>query len=113
MRSSQDEYEDTDYERLTVHPELKVSLQYLLMRMAMGVQDATSDSALQDGSTTSAYTYVWHLSQAHLLHGVWDLEVFRSTHLKPYLSMSSAFAEEYAAASEGSTRVRGAGSRSS
>jgi len=83
------------------------------MRMATEVQDTTTDRAVQDGSTTSAYTYVWHHSQAHLLHGVWDLEEFRSTHLKPYLRMSSAFAEEYAAASEGSTRVGGAGSRSS
>jgi len=77
------------------------------------VQDATTDCGSQDGSTTSAYTYVWHHSQAHLLHGVWDLDEFRTMHLKPYLSMSSAFAEEYAAASEGSTRVGGAGSRGS
>ena len=61
----------------------------------------------------SAYTYVWHHSKAHLLHGEWDLEEFRKVHLSLYLKMSSAFAEDYAAAYEGGTRVGGAGSRSS
>ena len=60
-----------------------------------------------------AYTYIWQQSKASLLYGEWDLDEFRDKHLRPYLKMSSAFAEEYQAAHGGGAKVGGAGSRSS
>lgn len=68
-----DEYEDVDYYRTTERP------------------------ALEDGSSTEAYVYVWQEEMRSLLdEGVpWDYEEFRQRHLPAYLNMTGEFLEEF------------------
>ena len=112
-----DDYEDDDYVRLTVHPELEVRSEVSWSGSDPGRGgDAQKQIVLchvQDGTTTPAYTYIWQQSKASLLYGAWDLDEFREKHLQPYLQMSREFAVEYAAAHGGGAKVGGAGSRSS
>lgn len=53
---------------------------------------------MQDGSVTSAYTYIWREHLHSVLYGSWDYQDFRDKHLPPYVQMSARFAENYRAA---------------
>ena len=67
---------------------------------------------LQDGTQTTAWTYIWQEQFYSMLYGSWDYREFRDKHLPSYLQMSSEFAEEYAlAAEEGRRGIGGARSR--
>lgn len=66
---------------------------------------------LQDGSLTTAYTYIWQEHLYSALYGSWDYQEFREEHLQSYVQMSANFAEDYRAASVGDRKVGGAKAR--
>ena len=65
----------------------------------------------QDGSTATAFAYIWQEHLYSVLYGSWDYQEFRDQHLAAYVQMSTKFAEEYEAARSSGGRVGGAGSR--